>query len=100
MSKYTCPKCGKPLTLLEGFCPSCGKKLEFSEAEKRLARIKQRLAQAGYGQITGALLFDFGVPALIALWFWAKGDVSYGTAYFISWFIVTFLSSGLLFPFL
>ena len=54
MSKYTCPKCGKPLTTLEGFCPSCGKKLEFSEAEKRRARLKNRLAEAGFGKLQAA----------------------------------------------
>ena len=100
MSKYTCPKCGKPLTALEGFCPSCGQKLEFSEAEKKRAKLKARFAHMGLGHVLGALFLEFGVPALIAVWACMKFDMSYGVAYVVSWILVTFLTSGLLIPFL
>jgi hypothetical protein len=98
MKKLQCPKCHKPVTSEQEFCPGCGQKLEFSAKERRSGRLREILGERSMVEIWIAAAVDFGLPALLALWMWVKGDgeVSYWTAYLISWALVSILLGGLI----
>ena len=98
MRKLQCPKCHKPVTTEQGFCPGCGQKLEFSAKERRRGRFWEIVGERSMVEMLIGGFVEFGLPALIALWMWVKGegDISYGTAYLISWFLVSLLFCGLI----